>query len=420
MTFRTLKILASAYACEPGRGSEPGAGWNWIWHIAQLGHSVHVLTRAEAREPIERHLATARTVPDIRFSYVTVHPRLRPWVGNAGSRRHYIAWTRAAASEAARLECQENFDVLHHVTWSSLQGGSPLRVIAKPFVFGPVGGGQLAPWAYRAYLGRHWFGEYLRSFVNVTMAPYLPGVGTAAAQADLVLVTNTATAKLARRLGARNVELLLDSGLPDHGTSPPAPRPSGTAWLDLLWVGRLLPRKGLLLVLHALRQTTAPVRLTVVGSGPMETEIRICIARLDLGEKVHLVGQVPWHEVHRYYAESDVFLFSSLRDSFGGQLLEAASHGLPIITLDHHGAGDMIPTDVAVKIPVNDPAMTVADLAAAIDALHRDPDRRRRLGELSRRFAAQHSWTRKVEALTLSYDRAIRSAGSMQEALART
>ena len=50
-----MKILVSAYACEPGKGSEPGAGWLWA-RAAARRHEVWVLTRANNREAIEAAL----------------------------------------------------------------------------------------------------------------------------------------------------------------------------------------------------------------------------------------------------------------------------------------------------------------------------------------------------------------------------
>ena len=49
-----MKLLISAYACEPGLGSEPGAGWNCVRQAARF-HEVWVLTRENNREPIENH-----------------------------------------------------------------------------------------------------------------------------------------------------------------------------------------------------------------------------------------------------------------------------------------------------------------------------------------------------------------------------
>ena len=47
-----MKILISAYACEPGKGSEPGAGWEWV-RAAAAEHELWVLTRANNRDAIE-------------------------------------------------------------------------------------------------------------------------------------------------------------------------------------------------------------------------------------------------------------------------------------------------------------------------------------------------------------------------------
>ena len=50
-----LRVLLIAYACEPGRGSEPGTGWNMAIALSEH-HDVTVITRANNREAIECHL----------------------------------------------------------------------------------------------------------------------------------------------------------------------------------------------------------------------------------------------------------------------------------------------------------------------------------------------------------------------------
>src|SRR5580765_1658556 len=52
---RRLKVLISAYACEPGKGSEPEVGWQWALQMARF-HDVTVLTRANNRPAIEPEL----------------------------------------------------------------------------------------------------------------------------------------------------------------------------------------------------------------------------------------------------------------------------------------------------------------------------------------------------------------------------
>ena len=52
-----LKILLSAYACEPNKGSEPEIGWKWATTLSNLGHEVYVITRRNNKELIELYLS---------------------------------------------------------------------------------------------------------------------------------------------------------------------------------------------------------------------------------------------------------------------------------------------------------------------------------------------------------------------------
>ena len=56
---KRLKVLISAYACEPGKGSEPEVGWQWALQMARH-HDVTVLTRANNRQAIEPAIEALR------------------------------------------------------------------------------------------------------------------------------------------------------------------------------------------------------------------------------------------------------------------------------------------------------------------------------------------------------------------------
>ncbi len=62
------RILLSAYACEPGKGSEPEVGWMWATELAAAGHEVWVITRATNRAAIEA-CTNARRPPLLHFVY---------------------------------------------------------------------------------------------------------------------------------------------------------------------------------------------------------------------------------------------------------------------------------------------------------------------------------------------------------------
>src|SRR5271165_364129 len=71
-------ILLSAYACEPGRGSEPEVGWMWATELAAAGHEVWVITRTVNRITIETALAK-QPRSGLHFAYYDLPPRARRW-----------------------------------------------------------------------------------------------------------------------------------------------------------------------------------------------------------------------------------------------------------------------------------------------------------------------------------------------------
>lgn len=407
-----MKILLSAYACEPGRGSELGNGWNWALHLAMDGHIVHVLTTPRGRPAIER---TRASLPEtlrrsrLDFTYVDVPGWARRWFG---SRSHvmYLIWQQTVLPTARGLHASHRFDLVHHVTWGSLQGGSELWRLGRPFVFGPVGGGHTAPQGFEIDFGRAWRSERFRSFVTRRVVPVAPTARAAARGAALVLATNQETVSLARKLGASRVRLFPGPGLPESFYPDRMPVRGGGAVLRLLWVGRLFPRKALSLALDAVRRSRAPVTLTVLGDGPERSRLSSELADPRLGNKVQWLGQVPWRRVREAYAVHDAFLFTSLRDSVGYQLFEAMAFGLPVITLNHHGARDLVPQGAGVKVDVKTREETVDGLANAIDRVWRDHATRVAMGEVGYEFAKSQSWPNRVKAMGLLYEQVVAPA----------
>jgi glycosyltransferase involved in cell wall biosynthesis len=165
------------------------------------------------------------------------------------------------------------------------------------------------------------------------------------------------------------------------------------------------PRKALPLALEALVETKdLAVKLLVAGDGKMRGEWESYAKHLNLGGRVEFLGQVPWNEISRIYQRADAFLFTSLRDSFGTQVLEAMAHGLPILTLDHQGVGTFVPPGAGIKVPVTSPRQTVTALANGIRRLALCPGERLKMGEAARDYARTQTWERRAERMSDIYD----------------
>jgi glycosyltransferase involved in cell wall biosynthesis len=125
---------------------------------------------------------------------------------------------------------------------------------------------------------------------------------------------------------------------------------------SFLWVGRLVPYKRPLEVAEAFRGL--PQRLTMVGIGPQEEELRA-----SLPPNVELRGWISREELRQLYAEATGFLHVGEED-FGITMVEALAAGAPVIALNAGGARDIV-RDGVDGVLVSEP--TVEALRAAIE-----------------------------------------------------
>ena len=399
-----MKILVTAYACQPGAGSEPGHGWNYPSGLAKRGHEVHALVPSRWREGVEDELRL-RPIEDLTFHFVGERdwPMRMGWT--AGSTLRYFLWQWDCARAAAALDRDHDFDILHHVSYGTLLGGSFLWRVGKPFVFGPVGGGQTAPPGFAAYFGRFWPTEALRTFtVKVLWRLDWPAL-RAVRVAAVVLASNRETAVLAGRMGARRVESMLDVYLPDQ-VIPAGPQIRDPhAPIRLLWVGRMLGRKAMRLTVEAVDRVPndVPIELEMIGGGPLEGEFKRWLSSVERTHPVHLRGTLPCQAVHEAYDRADVFIFTSLRDTVGIQVLEAMAHALPVITLNHQGAAELVPEAAGIKVAVTSPEGVAQQVAAAIERLAASADLRARMGAAGHRRAREFALSERIVNIEGAY-----------------
>jgi len=154
----------------------------------------------------------------------------------------------------------------------------------------------------------------------------------------------------------------------------------------LLSVGRLVPKKGYAGLIDALGRLPEDLewRLRHVGGGPLKDELQAQAKRLGIAERITWLGARPQETVLEEYRGADLFILNSRiaedgdRDGLPNVLMEAQSQRLAVIATNLAGIPELvIDGETGVLVPPDDaPA-----LAAAIEALLRDPDRRARLAE---------------------------------------
>ncbi|MEZ0542959.1 glycosyltransferase family 4 protein [Fibrella arboris] len=400
------KVLISAYACVPGLGSEEGNGWHYSSIVSQTNHQVWCLTRLGNKKAIEQRLAES-PLPNLTYVYVDT-PK---WVekvyfwGLVGMYFHYLYWQWAALKTARPLARAHQFDVVHHVSYGSLQLGSLLYKLNRPFIFGPIGGGQEAPTSLRHYFRGHWKKEQMRTLVSELLLRFNPGCFDAVRQADHVLVWNEDTRRKVEWLGRTKQVSKEFSGISQAFIPQfPITHTPGSV-LQLVWVGRLMPRKALELTLHGLSKVdpAIPVQLTIVGDGEMGKHIPEYLETYKIHDRVNWTGRVNYEQVKAYYRQADVFFFTSLRDTGPAQLLEAMAYSLPVVTLAIHGQAELVNESTGIRVPVTDSETVATQLASAIEWMYHHPDERMMMGANAYAFASQQTWELKVRRLVRTY-----------------
>ena len=395
----TPRVLLSAYACQPGRGSEPGVGWNVARAVAMAGCEVWVLTMTENREAIEAELSRT-PAPNIHPVYWTV-PRWIP-VSNEGvlaCQVHYHVWQIGAYLAARRLRREVEFDVAHHVTFVRYWSPSFVALLPIPFVWGPVGGGESAP--RRFWPGFGWRGivfEACRA-LGRWIGEHDPFVRITARRSALALATTKETAERLRRMGARDVRLLSEAGLtPDEISECGRDAgPSDVGPLRVVSIGRLIHWKGFHLAMQAFARAQCDGEYWIVGGGPEEPRLKELARELGVSGRVRFCGALPRAEAMQLLRSCDVLVHPSLHDSGGWVCLEAMAAGRPVVCLSLGGPATQVTEDAGIVVDAADPERAVAGLAAAFERLAGSPALRRSMGAAGQaRVADGFTWDRKA------------------------
>lgn len=282
-----------------------------------------------------------------------------------------------------RLWSAQRPDVVHIATegplgWSALQAARHLKLpLASDF--------RTNFHAYSRHYGVGWLHKpimaYLRKFHNHTQCTMVP---TDALRRELATLGFQRLVVVARGVDTQRFA-------PQHRDA--ALRASwgvGPEDLVICCVGRLAPEKNLSLLLQgyqALLQRQPRARLVLVGSGPMEAELR---ARCP---QAIFAGQRSGHDLAAHYASADLFAFASLTETFGNVTTEALASGLPVLAFDHAAAGQLVRTGHnGLLAPYANGHGDAQAWLAGLLALAEDGPGRAAMAQAARQGAAQLGW----------------------------
>jgi glycosyltransferase involved in cell wall biosynthesis len=163
-----------------------------------------------------------------------------------------------------------------------------------------------------------------------------------------------------------------------------------TKGLNILFVGNLIPRKGLMFLIEAakkiiLNQTDA--KFIIVGEGPQKSELQKNIRDFNLTKSFLFMGNLIERQLLALYDCADLFVLPSIQEGQGIVLLEAQSFGKPVVAFNIGGVNETVQNNKTGFLVDQDKP---GALAEGINRLLIDSELRAKMGSNAREFVTEN------------------------------
>lgn len=404
-----MNLLLCAYACAPNEGSEPEVGWRMVTGIANQcpTDTVFVITKGNNSEGI-----SSEVYPEnLKFIYYSAPKWLSFWKkGGRGVRTYYYLWMIGAVLLLKKKKLK--FDIIHHVTF--VNDWLPsffflLKGERAKFIWGPIGSHD--PIDKKFLDGpKKKLVEIFRISLQFLFRNFDPFFLLCKRNSDFVFGIND---NVRRKVGLVSKGRFFSEpaiGI-DAPKSVPKQKHSGSVF-KLVSVGRLLYIKNFKLTLLAFSKFLGSKRdgrtalLTIVGGGAELHDLIAYAEVLGISKYVEFVGNVPLQEVDSFFSSADIFLFPTLENA-GFVVLEAMSHGLPIIAMNYGGPAQFVTSYVDQQLvsSESDYEKIADDLARNIHRFYEDDKLRCAVGSANYSdVVSKCTWDEKVKRVVAVYE----------------
>jgi glycosyltransferase involved in cell wall biosynthesis len=417
------KILATAYAVNPYKGSEDGMGWNFICQIAR-NHAVTAVTRKNNREAIEQFQEEnpSALYQNIQFVYFDLPYWMRFWKKKErGAMLYFFLWQffMPLFIWSEKIE----FDLAHNLNFHTDWIPTFLWVLGRPTVWGPIGHHPKLRKEYiqpiygkKAYLKSQikWWIKTLNWNYNFLLRLSVLFC------AKVIVMSNKAENVL-------NIPKRKETMMPSVGTELVARKHSSQKeGFQLLIVGRMVPLKGFDIAIESFAKfyhklsvrEQKNTRLHLVGKGPYKDKL------IQLSEDANIANAVcfiDWMErpaLNQLYQQASIFLFPSFEGA-GMVVAEAMSHSLPVVCFDNCGPGAFVNNSCGRKIPMyHHRELSIQHFADTLNELSADKELRLNLSQGAfQRFEEYFHWDNKGRQLDELYQEILQKASFSETVL---
>jgi len=394
--------LLSAYYCAPGGGSVSQIGWEWYARLSRE-ITVTLVTHSRNRKILE---SAGAPLPGSSVTYIDTEWFARPLYRLASflfKRSEHAIFLLSSldfflydfVTVRHFQKSSSDFDLVHAVTPVSPLAVTRLHKLNRPLIVGPWNGGvSTLPG----------FSEIMRAdsewiYGVRALRGFLDRLTGCTKNASRVLSATAATDRSLPK-GVRT-ERMVENGVDLDVFSPGfAAPPSAAQPLQILFVGRLIPAKGVTMLLTAAARikSAVPLRILIAGDGAIREGLQRQAHAENLGDAVTFLGSQTQAQIVALMRQSHALCLPSVRESGGAVLLEAMACGIPVLTVANGGPGELADEEVGRALTPDSPEALIQGLADAFAAMYRRPAEWKQRGLNGRRRAErQYGWAARIQ-----------------------
>lgn len=388
------RIMVSAYACEPDKGSEPGVGWNWVLQMSKY-YELWVLTRKSNELNIKKFIEKNKEYKCIHFIYFDLPKWARFWKkGMHGVRIYYILWQLCADHIIRDTMKKNKIGIFHHLTY-----GNSLWTVSKYgqknfFIYGPTGGVDTIPKDFsKHYSFRNWMIEIIRRIV-VAMLPFNIGFRYRCKNANVILC-KTKYMQNAVPKRYRDKAVIFTDVAVELQQAKTVPLINSNK-IEFLIVGKFDAWRGFDLAIEAtakLSKERNDIHLTIIGDGSDRNRLKKIVSKCNAEKFVTFTGNVNYQSYHSYMANCDVVLNPALKEGAVTVAFDAMSYGKPIVCVNTYGYTNYF-QDIAAIVERTNYVQTIDELTDEMRKLC-DKSTRNLMGNKLKQRGLEYTWEKK-------------------------
>lgn len=395
------KIFISAYACEPGLGSEIGVGWHWVLEMSKY-FDLWVLTRKSNQYSIESWIAEHSEYNRIHFLYYDWPRWARCWKkGLRGVRTYYNIWQWCTNGIVKRTMQENNIKIFHHLTYGNVLWTVSRYGQKQFFIWGPAGGVETIPAEYSKHypLKIQWVERIRRRIVG--SIKFNRGFKKRCRNADLILCKTEILCDMIPVKEKGKAVLFTDVAVDNMLEAPEVRLSEADKVVEYITVGRLDPWRGFDLIVEAFAlavKKNKKIHLTIIGKGADRERLQSLIAAKRLEGYITMVGAVSMEQYYKYMQQCDVVVNASLKEGAVTVSFDSMAMGKPLICIDTTGYTRYFSSDYAVLIERRGRMYTIEELNRGI-LLLTDARKRYEMGQKAQQAGNLFTWKKRGEEI---------------------